>query len=118
MEYSILIDDSPESLARFAGPAAGTCMSQWQPFVQALSEAGLYVAGAGLQPPGAATTLRFIGDKRQVQDGPYADTKEQLAGIVMTDVPDRAQALAWAPRFPMAPERRLELRADWVPLHE
>jgi hypothetical protein len=52
------------------------------PYLKALKDAGILVARAGLQAPHSATTLRLQGDKPLVQDGPYAETKEQLAGFL------------------------------------
>lgn len=115
MNYSILIYDTPEGFAEAHGPRAGEFMSQWQPFMQALTEAGVFVCGAGLQPPETATTLRFKGDKRLVQDGPYADTKEQLGGFYIVNVPDLDTALDWAARTPRLPGQVLEVRPNLPP---
>ena len=60
----------------------------------------MLVARAGLQPPRSATTLRQQGDKHLVQDGPYAETKEQLGGFFVIDVPNLDTALEWAARYP------------------
>ncbi|MBN8737844.1 MAG: YciI family protein [Xanthomonadales bacterium] len=114
MKYSILIFDAPETTARFQGPDGPRYMSQWQPFIKALTDAGIYVTGAGLQPPDTATTLRFNGDKRLVQDGPYADTKEQLGGFYMIDVPDLDAALEWAARTPRLQGQVFEVRPNLV----
>ena len=51
------------------------------------------VGGAGLQPPRHGTTIRHHGGKRQVQDGPYVETKEQLGGYYVIDVADLDKAL-------------------------
>lgn len=114
MKYSILIYDAPESREQFDGQAGAAYMSQWQPFIQALTEAGVYVAGAGLQPADTATTLRFNGNKRRVQDGPYADTKEQLGGFYLIDVPDLDAALEWAARTPRLKGQVFEVRPNLV----
>lgn len=114
MKYSILIYDTPETVARFQKPDGAKYMSQWPPFVKALTDAGVYVTGAGLQPPDTATTLRFNNDKRLVQDGPYADTKEQLGGFYMIDVPDLDAALEWAARTPRLHGQVFEVRPNLV----
>lgn len=114
MKYSILIFDAPETLARFDGPDGARYMSEWPPFIRALTDAGIYITGAGLQPADTATTLRFNGDKRRVQDGPYADTKEQLGGFYMIDVPDLDTALEWAARTPRLPGQAFEVRPNLV----
>jgi hypothetical protein len=73
------------------------------------------VGGAGLQPANVATTPRLGDGKRQVQDGPYADTKEQLGGYYVINVPDLDIALDWAARIPAAPGSVIEVRPNLVP---
>ena len=51
MNYSVLIYDTSDSFAQAHGPDARKFMSQWPPFIKALNEAGIFVSGAGLQPP-------------------------------------------------------------------
>lgn len=114
MKYSILIYDAPESRAQFDGAKGAAYMAQWQPFIQALTDAGVYVTGAGLQPADNATTLRFNGDTRQIQDGPYADTKERLGGFYLIDVPDLDSALEWAARTPRLQGQAFEVRPNLV----
>jgi hypothetical protein len=60
------------------------------------------------------TTLRQRDGKRQVQDGPYADTKEQLGGFYEIDVPDLDTALDWAARCPAAATGAVEVRPNLV----
>lgn len=90
-------------------------MAAWPPYIQALQAAGVFAAGGGLEEPATATTLRFQGSERLVQDGPFADTKEQIAGFVVFDVPHLDAALDWAARAPRAPGRVLELRPNLSP---
>lgn len=118
MRYSILIFNTPETATWFQGPEGAQYMSQWQPFIKALTDADIYVAGAGLQPPDTATTLRFNGDRRRVQDGPCADTKEQLGGFYMIDVPDLDAALEWTARTPRLPGQAFEVRPSLIPPSE
>ena len=66
------------------------------PYMKALTDAGIVVAGAGLEPPDVATSIRLIGGKRQVQDGPFAEAKEQLGGFFIIDVANLDVALEWA----------------------
>lgn len=115
MNYSVLIYDTPEGFAHAHGPHAKEFMSQWPPFIKALTEAGVYVSGAGLQPPDTATTMRFKNDKRLVQDGPFADTKEQLGGFYILNVPDLDKALDWAARTPRLPGQVIEIRPNLMP---
>jgi len=63
-------------------------MAAGRAYGEALHAAGIFVGGAGLESPQAATTVSTRGGKRQVQDGPYAETKEFLAGFGIIDVRD------------------------------
>lgn len=74
----------------------------WRAYHQALIDAGVYVAGDRLDRPSTATTVRMRDGKRQVQDGPFADSKEQLGGFIILEVPSIDHALDWAARCPTA----------------
>ena len=101
MHYAMLIYQSPsEFTARTDTAKREQFLAAFVPYMQALREAGIVVAGAGLAPPGTATTIRGNGPERRVQDGPYADTKEQLGGFWILDLPDADAALEWAARCP------------------
>jgi hypothetical protein len=85
-------------------------MAAGRAYGEALHAAGIFVGGAGLESPQAATTVSTRGGKRQVQDGPYAETKEFLAGFGIIDVPNLATALEWAARHPAAGYATIEVR--------
>jgi hypothetical protein len=113
MKYTILIyetvgDFNDRADASRKGPYWGA----YQAYTKALHEAGVMAGGAALQPPQAAGTVRRRGEKRHVQDGPFADTKEQLGGCYVIDVPDLDQALEWASRCPAAATGAVEVRAN------
>jgi hypothetical protein len=71
---------------------------------------GLYRGGERLEPTSSATTVRVAGGKTQVLNGPYAETKEQLAGYYVVEVPDLDAALTWAARCPGASHGAIEVR--------
>ena len=73
------------------------------------------VNGHGLQLPHTATTLRQRDGQRQVQDGPFADSKEQLGGYFVIDVPRLDDALEWAARCPTAATGAVEVRPVMSP---
>jgi len=89
---------------------AGAYWGAWTAYAQSIAQSGILVSGAGLQPPHTATTVRVRGGHTQVQDGPYADTKEQLAGFFVIEVPDLDAALAWAAKAPSAVTASVEVR--------
>jgi hypothetical protein len=77
-----------------------------------LAKAGVMVAGEGLHPSSKGVRVRFSGDERSVVDGPFAETKELLAGFWLWEVRDMDEAIEWAKRCPnpMEGESMLELR--------
>ncbi|MEO8925158.1 MAG: YciI family protein [Caldimonas sp.] len=113
MNYTILIYENAAGLALRTDPAkAAAYWAAWPAYGKALKDAGVMVGGAGLELPQSATTLRMQGGKRQVQDGPYADTKEQLGGFYIIDVPTLDAALDWGARVPAAPDSVIEVRPN------
>jgi hypothetical protein len=82
----------------------------YRAYVEAMAEAGVLKGSGGLMPTSAATTVRVVEGKTQVLDGPYADSKEQLAGYHVVDVPDLDAAIAWAARCPTAIYGVVEVR--------
>jgi hypothetical protein len=103
----MLIHHDEAALAK----APPSLWSDYAAFNAAAAKAGVsYKPGDRLQPSSAASTVRVAGDKTAVLDGPYADTKEQLAGYFMIDVADLDQAIAWAARCPSARYGSIEIR--------
>lgn len=111
MNYMLLIREGAEDFAKRDNPAeAPAYWASWSAYSQAVAQAGIFVSGAGLLPPATATTVRVAADRRDVQDGPYADAKEQMAGFFVIDVPDLDVALAWAGRAPISALGSVEVR--------
>jgi hypothetical protein len=79
-----------------------------------LQKAGVIRGGDRLQPTSTATTVKVTDGKTQVLNGPYAETKEQLGGYFMIDVPDLDTALSWAARCPGAAHGTVEVRPLWA----
>jgi len=84
-------------------------------YIQSLQEAGVFVDTDWLQPSMTATVLTLKDGSRRVQDGPYADTKEQLGGYFVIEVPDLDAALAWAEKCPSAHYGLIEVRPSAMP---
>lgn len=115
MNYTLLVYETEDQLAAREDPKrAGPYWASWMAYSQALTEAGVLVSGAGLQPPATSTTVRSRGGKRQVQDGPFADTKERLGGFYVINVPSLDQALEWATRCPAASTGSVEVRPNMI----
>lgn len=99
MKYILLVHVPKETLDGSRHPEAAAA---GRAYGQALQEAGIFVAGAGLGSPDHAALVSVRDGKRQVHDGPYAETKEFLGGFVILEVPDRETAVEWAARHPAA----------------
>ena len=85
------------------GPPAGqpeAPMEAWSGYTQSLQDAGALLHGAPLESVEAATTVRARGGETQITDGPFAETKEFLAGYYLLECPDLDAALAHAARIP------------------
>jgi hypothetical protein len=106
-QYMLLICNPIEGLSPDEAQAE---MPKWIAYTQALSDEGAYVSGDALQPVGTATTVRVRGGDRLVTDGPFAETKEALAGYYVIDVADVHAALDWAARIPSATRGSVEVR--------
>jgi hypothetical protein len=82
----------------------------YRAFGDAMDKAGVLVGHNALKPTSAATSVRIRDGKTEVLDGPYAESKEQLGGYHMIDVPDLDAALSWAARCPTALHGTVEVR--------
>ena len=112
MQYALLIHE-PEAEAYPDGEAG----QAWQDILTAhhafggeLAQAGAIRGGAGLKGIATATTVRIDGGSRTVHDGPFAETREQLGGFYLIDVPDLDAAIAWAKKLPVAGRGSVEIR--------
>lgn len=85
-------------------------LGAYRAFMEAMTKAGVLKGSNGLQPTSAATTVRVANGKTQVLDGPYADSKEQLGGFHVIEVPDLDAAISWASRSPTALHGVVEVR--------
>jgi hypothetical protein len=111
MHYALIVYETADDFACRTNPATVQAyMGAYFAYSEALRQAGVAIGGAGLLPPSAATTIRVRDGARSVQDGPFADTKEQLGGFFLIDVPDLDTALAWAARCPAAASGCMEVR--------
>ena len=82
-------------------------------YSEALKTSGAMKGSNRLQPSSVATTVRSTNGKPQVLDGPYVDSKEQLGGYFLIDVPDLDAALSWASRCPAVNHGVVEVRPIW-----
>jgi hypothetical protein len=110
MQFALLIYESREAFASRKGEGSNTYTGAWRAYHRALVESGVFVGGDPLELPETGTTIRIKEGKRGVQDGPYADTKEQLGGFTILELPSVDAALEWAARCPAASYGAVEVR--------
>lgn len=113
MHYLFLLYSDEGGWSKMTPEQQQQGMAAYTAYTQALRNEGIYVGSNRLQPIAAATTVHVVDGKSQVLDGPYADTKEQLGGYYLVDVPDLDAALAWAARCPGASHGTIEVRPVW-----
>jgi hypothetical protein len=110
MQFALLIFESPEAFAARNNDETDPYLGAWRAYHKALVEAGIFVGGNPLRGPETGTTVRLKEGKRHVQDGPFADTKEQLGGFTILELPSLDAALDWAARCPAASIGAVEVR--------
>jgi hypothetical protein len=114
MKYMLLIYGNEAARQGASEKQMSEMMAAYTAYTQAMRDSGAFVAGDPLQPSSTATTVRLADGRSKVLNGPYADTKEQLGGYYIIDVPDLDAALSWAARCPGAQTGVLEVRPIWA----
>ena len=110
MKYMMAIYETEADFNARTNEKKETFWGAWRAYHKAMVDAGVHVGGSALQLPSTGTTVRLKGGKRHVQDGPYADTKEQLGGYIILELPALDAALDWAARCPAAATGAVEVR--------
>lgn len=118
MKYIMVVYETPADVDRRDDPAGDSYIAAWRAYYKALVEADVYVGGAPLKQAATATTVRLREGRRQVQDGPFAEAKEELGGFLILELPSLDAALEWAARCPAAAAGALEIRPMDVDMHE
>jgi hypothetical protein len=113
MKYMLLIYADEAAMQTADKDTTSQTLAAYTAYAEAMKTAGVIIDGNRLRPSNAATTVRAVNGKTQVLDGPYAETKEQLAGYFMIEAPDLDAALSWAARCPGAQYGSIEVRPLW-----
>jgi hypothetical protein len=113
MRYLLMIYGNETAMQAASKADIDQMHAAYTAYTEALKNGGILRGGERLQRTSAATTVRVANGKTQVLDGPYAETKEQLGGYYMIDVPDLDTALSWAARCPGASRGVMEVRPIW-----
>jgi hypothetical protein len=114
MQYMLLIYDEERAAESMPREQVSEVINAYMAYTQALRDAKVLVASNRLRPTSAATSIRTTDGQIRVLDGPFAETKEQLGGYYLIDVPDLDAALSWAKRCPGSRYGTVEVRPVWV----
>jgi hypothetical protein len=113
MQYLLMIYHDDAAMQSRSEAETGQVVAAYMAYTEAMNKAGILVGSNRLRPAATATTVRIGNGKTQVLNGPYAETREQLGGYYLIDVPDLDTALSWASRCPGASHGTMEVRPIW-----
>jgi len=113
MRYLLLIYDPESAFDKLSPDAVGELMAEWNAFHEGILASGVVKEAARLRPTASASTVRVRNGKATTTDGPFAETKEQLGGFYLSDVPSLDEALAWARKVPSSRVGSIEVRPIW-----
>ncbi len=108
MRFMILVKANKETEAGIM--PSTDILSKMGKFNEELVKAGVMLAGEGLAPSSKGARVKFEGTKRTVTDGPFAETKELLAGFWLWQVKSKDEAIEWLKRAPFDGGTEIELR--------
>lgn len=110
MHYALLINNAEPAEGEVPEEVILQMQRAMADYTAALQAAGVLVGAEILEPQAQTVTVtRRDGDLR-IEDGPFADTREALAGVLLLDVPDQDAALAWAEKHPATQYAVIEVR--------
>jgi hypothetical protein len=110
MQYALLIYDDERTMAAMSEDERSVLHEAYGSFTQELQAAGAMAGGAPLDSIRTATSVRVRDGETLTTDGPFAETKEQLGGFYLVDVPSLDEALEWAAKIPSARIGTIEVR--------
>ena len=98
MRFMIIVKATADSEAGVMPPE--TLLAEMQKYHEELQKAGMLLDGSGLQPSSKGWRIKYAGGKRTTVDGPFAETKELIAGYTLIQAKSRQEAVDWTKRFP------------------
>ena len=110
MKYVLAIYGDEKARAGATAEQGIAMMHAYEAVTREMETAGVLLGGEGLQPSATATTVRVRDGERLLTDGPFAETRETLAGFYLVDVDDLDAAIAWAAKIPHADHGSIEVR--------
>lgn len=114
MQYLLMIYSEENRWNQMTDGERQQGVAAYKAYTEALQKAQALVGANRLQHTNTATTVRLVDARPQVLDGPYSETKEQLAGYYLIDVPNLDAAISWASRCPGAAHGTIEVRPVWT----
>lgn len=111
MRYTLVLNNAEPAEGELDPDAVAQMQEAFGAYGRALEAAGVLVAAEVLRSSTDTTTVTLRTGDLQVQDGPFADSKEGVGGVFVIDVPDKDAALMWAERCPGAQYGVIEVRA-------
>ena len=114
MQYLLLTYANEAAILNAPEEASTQRRAAYMAYIEAMKLAGVLLGSNRLRPTSEATTIRAASGKQSVLDGPFAETKEQLAGYFLIEVPHLDAALSWAARCPAAQHGAIEVRPIWT----
>ncbi len=114
MQYLLMIYQNEVEYAKLDTATSEKMLAEYQTFTQNIIQNGNFKAGDRLQPTTTATTVRVRDGKTLTTDGPFAETREQLAGYYLVEAKDLDGAIEIAARIPGARVGSIEVRPIWV----
>jgi hypothetical protein len=114
MEYLLMLYSEEAGWAKMPKAQQEQGVAAYAAYTEALKKAGVWKGSNRLGPSSTATTVRVTNGKSQVLNGPFVESKEQLAGYYLIDVADLDAALSWAARCPGASHGTIEVRPLWA----
>ncbi len=118
MRYMIIVKATAESEAETTPAPDAALLTEMLDYHEQLMKAGVLLDGSGLRPSSEGWRIQYAGDARTVIDGPFAKTKELIAGYTLIQVNSREEAMEWARRFPNPAGRGKPAEIEVRPLYE
>lgn len=118
MQYSLLVISRESGDVQVSDEDMAWGRAAFDAYAKALDASGALISADILQPVAMSTTVSVRGGALQVQDGPFADTKERLNGTFVIEVSDLDSAISWAAKCPGAQYGSVEIRPSAIVFHD
>ncbi|PYY12326.1 MAG: hypothetical protein DMG61_16765 [Acidobacteria bacterium] len=110
MHYLLLIYQNESDWEKLASAEQSAIYQEYRELIRRLAATEKFIAGDELKPTTTATTVRLRDGRQTITDGPFAETKEQLAGYFLVNACDLDEAIAIASQIPSARDGSIEIR--------